>query len=156
MASKTEKTILEASMAKYIRVLRNHNTLKELIAAYPSLKEKCLSYPFALIDKEWRVFLDLSNLNIEIANIRAVIALSYTELIEKAIKDPSSLTQEETLLLLARFWTPKTDAERKMTWELLCETEEIIMEKEGAAFYTSRNPAFLPNELEAFRTRSKE
>ncbi|TGO11210.1 hypothetical protein BTUL_0115g00290 [Botrytis tulipae] len=156
MASKTEKTILEASMGRYMRVLRNHNTLEELIAAYPSLEEKCLSCPSALTDEERRVFLDLPDLDMETANIRAATALSREELIEKAVKDPSSLTQEEKLLLLARFWTPKTDAERKVTWELLCKTEEIIMGEEGAAFYASRNPAFLPNELKSFHAGSRE
>ncbi|KAF7949750.1 uncharacterized protein EAE97_003259 [Botrytis byssoidea] len=133
MASKTEKTILEASMGRYMRVIRNHNTLEELIAAYPSLKEKCLSCPSALTDEERRVFLDLPDLDMETANIRAATALSRAE-----------------------FWTPKTGAERKVTWELLCETEEIIMGEEGAAFYASRNPAFLPNELEAFQAGSRE
>ncbi|KAF7928579.1 uncharacterized protein EAE98_005635 [Botrytis deweyae] len=139
MASKSEKTILEASMGSYMRVLRNHNTLVKLIAAYPSLKENSLSRPSALTDKERRVFLDLPDADLE-----------------QAVTDPSSLTQEEILLLSARFWTPRADAEREVIWELLCETEEIIMGEEGAAFEASRNPTFLPNELEAFQAGSRE
>ncbi|KAF7892913.1 uncharacterized protein EAF02_000451 [Botrytis sinoallii] len=141
MASKPEKTILEASMGSYMRVLRNHNTPEELIAAYPSLKENSLSCPSALTDKVRRVFFDLPD---------------RAELIEQAVTDPSSLTQEEILLLSARFWTPRTDAEREVIWELLCETEEIIMGEEGAAFEASRKPTFLPNELEAFQAGSRE
>ncbi|KAF7938082.1 hypothetical protein EAE99_001754 [Botrytis elliptica] len=156
MASKSEKTILEASMGSYMRVLRNHNTLVKLIAAYPSLKENSLSCPSALTDKERRVFLDLPDADLETANIKAATALSRAELIEQAVTDPSSLTQEEILLLSARFWTPRADAEREVIWELLCETEEIIMGEEGAAFEASRNPTFLPNELEAFQTGSRE
>lgn len=95
MASKSQKTILETAMGRYMRVLRNHNTLEELIAAYPSLKEKSLSCPSALTNEERRVFLDLPDLDMETANIRAATDLSRAELIEKAVKDPSSVTQEE-------------------------------------------------------------
>ncbi|KAF7905592.1 uncharacterized protein EAF01_006113 [Botrytis porri] len=134
MESKPEKTILEAYMGLYMRVSRNHSTLEELVAAYPSLKEKSLSCPSALTGEERRIFLDFPDVDMETANIRAATALSRAELIEKAVADPNSLTQEETLLLLARFWTPETDAERVVIWELLCETEEIIMGEEEASF----------------------
>ncbi|TEY49453.1 hypothetical protein BOTCAL_0286g00130 [Botryotinia calthae] len=64
MASKPDKTILEASMGRHMRG-----------------EERSLSCPSALTDKERRVFLDLPDVDMETANIRAVTALSCAALI---------------------------------------------------------------------------
>jgi hypothetical protein len=156
MASEPDRTILEALMGDFKRVLRNHITLEELVAVYPSLKEKALSTPSALTDEERRVFLDLPDVDMETANIRAVTPLSRAELIEKAVKDASSLTEEEIVLLKDHFWTPGTDAENEVISQHLSQSETIIMGEEGLAFEETQNPAFLPNEQEAFTAAFSE
>ncbi|ESZ95862.1 hypothetical protein SBOR_3756 [Sclerotinia borealis F-4128] len=137
MASEPDKTVFEALMSNYKR-------------------EKSLSTPSALTDEERRVFLDFPGVDMETANIRAVTALSREELIEKAVKDSSSLMQEETILLQDRFWTPGTEAEHSVIWQNLLETETIIMGEEGAAFSETRKPAYLPDERESFSIGSRE
>ncbi|KAF7885254.1 hypothetical protein EAF00_011072 [Botryotinia globosa] len=156
MTPEPDRTVLEAFMGIYKRVLRNHITLDEIITAYPLLKEKALSIPSTLTDEERRVFLDLPDVNTETANIRAVTTLSRAALIEKAVKDPSSLTQEEIILLKNKFWTPGTEAERLEIWEHLCETEEITQGEEGAAIEATKKCVYLPNEREAILTGIRE
>ncbi|PQE18209.1 hypothetical protein CJF30_00009357 [Rutstroemia sp. NJR-2017a BBW] len=145
-------------MAGNMRVLRNYITLEELIAVYPSLKEKALSNPSTLTDEERRTYLDLPNVETETTNLRAVTALSREELIEKAVKDSSSLTEEEADLLYHHFWTPKTAADRGASglqgYE--AEWEETLMGEEGEEFYEALTPAYLPNEKEAFSAGNYE
>ncbi|KAM0123676.1 hypothetical protein ACHAO1_011240 [Botrytis cinerea] len=156
MTPEPDRTVLEACMGIYKRVLRNHITLDEIITAYPSLKKKALSIPSTLTDEERRLFLDLPDVNTETANIRAVTTLSRAALIEKAVKDPSSLTQEEMILLKNNFWTPGTEAERLEIWEHLCETEKIILGEEGAAIEATEKCVYLPNEREAILAGIRE
>ncbi|PQE19029.1 hypothetical protein CJF32_00010428 [Rutstroemia sp. NJR-2017a WRK4] len=157
-SDKPPKTSLELLMAGNMRVVRNYITLEELIAVYPSLKEKALSNPSTLTDEERRTYLDLPNVETETTNLRAVTALSREELIEKAIKDSSSLTEEEVDLLQHHFWTPKTAADLGASglWGYEAEWEETLMGEEGEEFYEALTPAYLPNEKEAFSAGSSE
>ncbi|KAF7916853.1 hypothetical protein EAE99_009478 [Botrytis elliptica] len=104
-------TEIEPLLASSMRVLRNQTTLQDLIAAYPSLKEKSLSSPSSLTELERRVFLDLPDPEIESANISAATNLSRAELIEKAVTNRGSLTDAEVLVLKDRFWTSPTQEE---------------------------------------------
>ncbi|THV51313.1 hypothetical protein BGAL_0115g00140 [Botrytis galanthina] len=85
-------------------------------------------------------------------------------MVKKNVNDMTSILEDlyplgfcyRAIVIGIKFWTLRTDAEGDVIWELLCETEEIIMGEEGAAFYASRKLAFLPNELEAFHAGSRE
>ncbi|PQE03063.1 hypothetical protein CJF31_00002898 [Rutstroemia sp. NJR-2017a BVV2] len=118
--------------------------------------EKALSTPSALTDEERRTYLDLPDVDTETANIRAVTALSRAELIEKAVKDSSSLTEEEAVLLQDHFWTPRKAAEHGVLWEYSLEWEAALMGEEGEEYYEAQTPAFLPNEQEAFSAGNLE
>jgi hypothetical protein len=151
MASGPDKTtVLKNLMGMNKRVIRNYITLDELVAVYPSLKEKALSTPSALTDEERRLFLDLPDVDTETANIRAVTALSHAELIEEAVKDASSLTQEEMILLKDRFWTPTTRAEHEVISQHILKAETTLEGEEGDIYQEALLPAYLPNERKAF------
>ncbi|KAF7927657.1 uncharacterized protein EAE98_006039 [Botrytis deweyae] len=101
-------TEIEPLLASSMRVLRNQTTLQDLIAAYPSLKEKSLSSPSSLTELERRVFLDLPDPEIESANISAATNLSRAELVEKAVTNraPAYLENEEEAFNIGihEFW----------------------------------------------------
>lgn len=133
-------------LASAIRVQRGFSSTAELIAAWPSLKQKSLQSPSALTDTERRLFLDLPDQDMELANITAVTALSRQQLIEKAISDREALTQEELLLLQSRFWTPETNQENSMIFSSMGKTNPEGLKE----YFEARAPAYAPNEEAAF------
>ena len=94
-----------------MRVLRNITPIQDFIAAWPLLKQKSLASPPTLTEFERRLFLDLPTEDVETSNIRAATILSREQLIEKAISTREHLTQEEIVILMNRFWTPRTTEE---------------------------------------------
>ncbi|KAF7874795.1 hypothetical protein EAF04_001969 [Stromatinia cepivora] len=143
---------IEPLLASSMRVLRNRTTLQDLIAAYPSLKEKALSSPSTMTESERRVFLDLPDPDMETANIKAATSLSRAELIQKAITDRGSLTEAEVLVLKNRFWTPPTREENSRTTDGFMD----LSEEAGDEFFDVEAPAYLPNEEEAFNIGIQE
>lgn len=150
MASLLDAASLEVLFGKTKRVLRNQSNLQDLIAAYPSLKEKCLSAPFTLSDLERRMLLDLPDEEMETANLESVTDILQSELIAKAVADPVSLTEKEAVLLRDHFWGPGP-ADEPM--RILA-----MRPKPGAfdEFATNFMGAYLPNEKEAFSAGLKE
>jgi len=127
MASISAET--EILLASSIRVSRNLITAHDFIAAYPSLKQKFLSSPSTLTDSERRLILDLPDKDMEASTIAAISNLSREQLIEKALSDRTSLTQEEVVLLKNRFWTPKTRTESKASWNAMLKVHEEGLEE---------------------------
>ncbi|TGO86464.1 hypothetical protein BPOR_0301g00060 [Botrytis porri] len=143
---------IEPLLASSMRVLRNQTTLQDLVAAYPSLKEKVLSSPKSLTESERRVFLDLPDPEMESANISAATRLSRAELIEKAVINRGSLTDAEVLVLKNRFWTPRTNDESSRLSEGFINTNDEARDE----FLAVRTLAYLPKEKEAFKIRGRE
>lgn len=139
----------EPLLASSIRVLRNITSVQDLISAFPSLKQKSLASPPSLTDSERRLFLDLPDEDMETSNISAVTSLTRVQLIEKAVSDRASLTQEEVMLLKDRFWTTITVEEHGKVWRCLGTGDFDKL-------YAIRLPAYLPNEEEAIRIGSAE
>ncbi|KAF7954895.1 uncharacterized protein EAE97_000154 [Botrytis byssoidea] len=139
-------TEIEPLLASSMRVLRNQTTLQDLIAAYPSLKEKSLASPLSLTELERRVFLDLPDPEMESANISAATSLSRAELIEKAITDRGSLTDSEVLILKDRFWTSPTQEENSRITDGFMD----LSEEAGDEFFDAKALAYLENKEEAF------
>ncbi|TGO14339.1 hypothetical protein BTUL_0054g00070 [Botrytis tulipae] len=139
-------TEIEPLLASSMRVLRNQTTLQDLIAAYPSLREKSLSSPSSLTELERRVFLDLPDPEMESANISAATSLSRAELIEKAVTNRVSLTDSEVLILKDRFWTSPTQEENLRITDGFMD----LSEEAGDEFFDAKAPAYLENEEEAF------
>ncbi|TGO47397.1 hypothetical protein BOTNAR_0527g00020 [Botryotinia narcissicola] len=139
-------TEIEPLLASSMRVLRNQTTLQDLVAAYPSLKEKSLSSPSSLTKLERRVFLDLPDPEMESANISAATSLSRAELIEKAVINRGSLTDSEVLILKDRFWTSPTQEENSR----ITDGFRDLSEEAGDEFFDAKAPAYLENEEEAF------
>ncbi|THV44132.1 hypothetical protein BGAL_0724g00020 [Botrytis galanthina] len=146
MASSVTK--IEPLLASSMRggVLRNQTTLQDLIAAYPSLKEKSLSSPSSLTQLERRVFLDLPDPETESANIGAATSLSRAELIEKAVTNRGNLTESEVLVLKDRFWTSPTQEENSIITDGFMDSSE----EAGDEIFDAKAPAYLENEEEAF------
>ncbi|KAF7868879.1 uncharacterized protein EAF02_009615 [Botrytis sinoallii] len=139
-------TEIEPLLASSMRALRNQTTLQDLIAAYPSLKEKSLSSPSSLTELERRVFLDLPDPEIESANISAATNISRAELIEKAVTNRGSLTDAEVLVLKDRFWASPTQEENSRITDGFMD----LSEEAGDDFFDAKAPAYLENEEEAF------
>ena len=90
-------------LARSKQVLRNIMSLQDLVAIYPSLKQKSLFSPSTLTDSERRLFLDFLDMDMETTNISAATNLTRAQLIEKAVSDRESLTREELVILQDRF-----------------------------------------------------
>lgn len=135
-----------------MRVSRSLISAQDLIAAYPSLKQKSLSAPSTLPDSERRLILDLPDKDMEASNIAAVSSLSRGQLIEKALSDRTSLTQEEAALLKDRFWTPHTGEEIGRNFNTLLKVGESGLSE----LFIPRRPAYHPGEDEAFRIGGRE
>ncbi|TGO23398.1 hypothetical protein BPAE_0134g00320 [Botrytis paeoniae] len=136
-------TEIDPLLASSMRVLRSQITLQDLVAGYPSLKEKALSSPESLTESEGRVFLDLPDPEMESANIIAATSLSRAELIEKAVTNRASLTYAEKPRL--------NDESSKLS-------EGFINTNDGAhgEFLAVRTPAYLPKEKKAFKIGGRE
>ncbi|KAF7958005.1 hypothetical protein EAE96_003572 [Botrytis aclada] len=139
-------TDIEPLLASSMRVLRNQTRLQDLIAAYPSLKEKSLSSPSSLTESERRVFLDLPDPETESANISAATSLSRAELIEKAVANRGGLADAEVLILKDRFWTSPTQEENSRIIDGFLD----LSEEAGDEFFDTKAPVYLQNEEEAF------
>ena len=138
---------IEVLLAHSIRVRRDITTAEDLVAAWPSLKQKSLSSPSTLTDSERRLLLDLPNEDMEISNISTVTSPSREQLLEKAVSNREILTEEEVLLLKDRFWgpAPETSTKQSLDFRVVAASTEAFDELVAA-----REPAYTPNEDAAF------
>ncbi|KAH7310300.1 hypothetical protein BKA65DRAFT_165403 [Rhexocercosporidium sp. MPI-PUGE-AT-0058] len=137
---------IEPLLATTMRVLREVTIAEDLIAAWPSLREKALSSPLAITDIERRLLLDLPDKDVEISNINAATNLSREQLIEKASSHCEELTSAELVVLKNRFWTPKTSKESSRHAKAMCaaSAEEALREimEVGASLSSGEDTAF--------------
>ena len=144
MASST--AAIEPLLGTTMRVLRSVTKVEDLIAAWPSLKEKSLSSPATMTEHERRLYLDLPDEDMERSNVRAATSLPRKQLIEKALSNQKQLTAKEAILLRDRFWTPITDEENALLFEVLRRTSDEAQKE----FYQSRELDHALNENVAF------
>jgi hypothetical protein len=150
MASSLDTASLEILLGSSKRVLRNQSSLQDLIAAYPSLREKCLSAPSTLSDMERRMLLDFPDEEMERENIKSATDLSRSELIAKAVADPTSLTEKELELLANRFWGPGPPDESTRIFSTRSKPGTLNQ------FEADRRAAYLSNEKEALSAAVRE
>lgn len=106
-----------------MRVLRNHVTLNDLLAIFPSLMKRSLA-PSTLTGFERRLLLDLPDEKSELTNLHAATGLSREQLIQKANLAAADLIHEEVVLLNHRFWSPPSAEERRKIWSLLSDDDD--------------------------------
>ncbi|KAH9213558.1 hypothetical protein DL95DRAFT_506059 [Leptodontidium sp. 2 PMI_412] len=124
MAFSSSTTVIEPLLATTMRILRKLTTVDNIIASWPSFKEKSLSLPPTLTDHERRLYFDLPNEDTERSNIRAAADLSREQLIEKTVSNREQLTTQELTILMRRFWTSTTPEENELCLEAMGRTSE--------------------------------
>jgi len=137
---------IEPLLDTTMRVLRSVTKADDLIAAWPSLKEKSLSSPATMTEHERRLYLDLPDEDMERSNIKRATSLSREQLIEKALSNWEQLTTREVDLLMGRFWTPIMPGENQLFLDAMMRTSEEAQDE----FYEGRSLPQALNENAAF------
>ena len=149
----------QPTLASSLRVLRGVDKLKDLIEAFPTLERKALNSSPTLSEFERRQLLDFPNIEEETENIRQVSSRSREELLNFALLDCNSLSEDELELIKCSFWSTWSARETSAMFDgclnRVQETSDRIFRSREAAYLQDEMRSIMAASAEEYRRQKK-